>query len=235
MDHDTITNDWRQNAASNDEENYHFLRSLKFRRFGFSPDKLAADLHEQAFQIVQCSRCANCCKTMDVTLNAKDIARIANHLGMSVEDFIATHLEQDEEDHSYKTRRKPCPFLGDDDRCTIYEVRPNVCREFPHTDKKGFTTRTMLHASNALTCPAVFWIVEQMKHRAHRPTAPTDPVRTNRRKSLAARETCSGCPCRERIQAIIRRRLSCLGTLLVHNCGKQDLNLHGISTTRPST
>ena len=45
------------------------------------------------------------------------------------------------------------------DRCTIYKVRPTDCREYPHTDKEGFTFRAMGVASNALACPAVFWIV----------------------------------------------------------------------------
>jgi len=66
------------------------------------------------------------------------------------------------------TRQKPCPFLGDDDHCTIHDVRPVVCREYPHTDKEGFTSRTMGVAGNALVCPAVFWIVEQMKRQALR-------------------------------------------------------------------
>ena len=75
-------------------------------------------------------------------------------------------MEADDEDGPYKARQKPCPFLGDDNRCTIYEVRPTVCWEYPHTDKEGFNFRTMGVASNALVCPAVFWIVEQMKQRA---------------------------------------------------------------------
>jgi hypothetical protein len=58
------------------------------------------------------------------------------------------------------------PFLSGDNRCTIYEVRPAACREYPHTDKEGFTSRTMLHANNAKECPAVFWIVEQLRLRA---------------------------------------------------------------------
>ena len=57
---------------------------------------------------------------------------------------------------------------GDDNRCTIYDVRPAACREYPHTDKEGFTFRTMLHANNAKQCPAVFWIVEQLRLRAKR-------------------------------------------------------------------
>lgn len=166
MDHDSVVSDWQQNAQSREEENYQFLRSMKFRNYGFRPDKLAAELHECAFQVVECTRCANCCKTMDVTLTAQDIARIAKHLGMTAEQFVEAYLEADPDDGALQIRLKPCPFLGDDNRCNIYGVRPTACREFPHTDKKEFASRTILHASNSLTCPAVFWIVEEMKRRA---------------------------------------------------------------------
>jgi uncharacterized protein len=168
MDHDAVVSDWRIHAEAHDEENYQFLRSMKFQNYGFRPGKLVAEFHEQAFCIVDCTHCANCCKTMDVVFTTEDIARIADHLNMTVEKFVEAYLEPDEDDGPYKARQKPCPFLGDDDRCTIYDIRPLVCREFPHTDKKGFTTRTILHANNALTCPAVFWIIEQMKRRALR-------------------------------------------------------------------
>ena len=166
IDHDTVVANWQQDAEHHDDENYEFLRSMKFREYGFDPDELAGELHEQAFQIVDCTRCANCCKTMDINFDDEDIERIAGHLNMPTAEFIEAYLEADDEDGPYKARQKPCPFLGDDDRCTIYEVRPTVCREYPHTDKEGFTFRTMGVASNALVCPAVFWIVEQMKQRA---------------------------------------------------------------------
>ena len=166
MNHDAVIEDWRQNAERHDEENFEFLHSMKHREYGFVPDELAGELHEQAFQIVDCTRCANCCKTMDINFDDEDIERIAGHLNMPTAEFIETYLEADDEDGTYKARQKPCPFLGDDDRCTIYEVRPTVCREYPHTDKEGFTFRAMGVASNSLVCPAVFWIVEQMKQRA---------------------------------------------------------------------
>ena len=121
---------------------------MKCRDYGFDPDELAGELHEQAFQIVDCTRCANCCKTMDIKFDDDDIERLAGHLNMTTPTFIETYLEPD------------------DDRCTIYEVRPAVCREYPHTDKAGFTFRTMGVANNAMVCPAVFWIVEQMKRRS---------------------------------------------------------------------
>ena len=62
----------------------------------------------------------------------------------------------------------PCPLLGEDDRCTIYAVRPQACREFPHTDKDGFIWRTYLHAANTLSCPAAYHIVKRLRRRLRR-------------------------------------------------------------------
>jgi Fe-S-cluster containining protein len=162
-DHDKVVEAWQQNAENNDEENYQFLRSMKWEDYGFDPDELAGKLHRQAFQIVDCTRCANCCRTMNIAFTQTDIDRVAAHLELSADTFVERHLEFDEEDRSYMARRRPCPFLGEDNLCTIYDVRPNACREYPHTDKEGFTFRTRGVADNALRCPAVFWIVEQMK------------------------------------------------------------------------
>lgn len=166
MNHDSVVADWRQNAATSDEANYDFLRSMKYRDYGFEPDDLAAQLHEQAFQIIDCTLCANCCKTMDVPFDDEDIERVAERLDMEVGDFIQTYLEADDGNGSYKVRGKPCAFLGDNGHCTIYDVRPTVCREYPHTDKEGFTFRTISVANNTLNCPAVYWIVEEMKQRS---------------------------------------------------------------------
>jgi Fe-S-cluster containining protein len=167
-DHDGAVADWQQHADQNDDRNYKFLRSLKFRDYGFEPDELAGQLHQQAFQIVDCTRCANCCKTMRVKLTDADIDRIAEHFGMTTDQFARAYLEPEKEEGMQRIREQPCPFLGPDNRCTIYALRPACCREYPHTDKEGFTFRTMLHANNAKQCPAVFWIVERMRKQANR-------------------------------------------------------------------
>lgn len=165
MDHDTIVEDWRQNSRSRDNEYYEFLRSLKFRDYGFDPDELAAELHDRAFQIVDCTRCANCCKTLEIMVTNADAQRIAEHLNMTPDAFAEAYLATDKNGNS-KFRQQPCPFLGEDDRCRIYGVRPTDCQEYPFTHKEGFVFRTMGHANRALTCPAVFWIVEQMRSRS---------------------------------------------------------------------
>jgi Fe-S-cluster containining protein len=100
---------------------------------------------------------------MRPAVSADDIERIAAWLGLSCDEFAATYLDVDDEGQRIKAA--PCPFLGGDDRCTIYDVRPQVCSEYPHTNKEGFIWRTYMHADNARACPAVFHVVKQMRKR----------------------------------------------------------------------
>jgi Fe-S-cluster containining protein len=165
--HDALVADWRENARDHDHENYLFLRGLK-RRPGRNVDRIALELHEEAFSVVDCTKCANCCRTLRVVVTDEDVLRIAGHLNMTDDEFITAYLERDEEGGHYCTKATPCPFLGADSRCTIYGVRPEKCRGYPFTDKPDFASSTITHANNALVCPAVFYLVEQMKKRMGR-------------------------------------------------------------------
>lgn len=165
MGHDTIVDDWRRNAESHSDANYAFLRSLKFRDYGFDPDELAAELHERAFWTVDCTRCANCCNTLEIKITDADVQGIAEHLNMTTDAFAEAYLATDETG-DWEFRQQPCPLLDEDDRCRIYGVRPTDCREYPFTNQIGFVSGNIGHANRALTCPAVFWIVEQMRNRS---------------------------------------------------------------------
>ena len=161
--HDDLVADWQENAKKHDEKNYWFLRSLKQRSFK-KVDRIALELHQEAFSIVDCTKCANCCRTLRPVFSDEDITRIAGHLGMGRDEFIAAYLEPTEEGH-HRPSTMPCPFLGDDNKCTIYDVRPEKCRGYPFTDKPDFPFMSIAHANNAVVCPAVFYLVEQMKRR----------------------------------------------------------------------
>jgi uncharacterized protein len=165
--HDALVADWQEYAKKHDDENYLFLRSLKQRSFK-KVDRIALELHQEAFSIVDCTKCANCCRTLRIVVTDEDIPRIAGHLGMTTDKFIATYLERNEEDGSYRIKKTPCPFLGADSKCTIYAVRPEKCQGYPFTDKPDFPFSTINHANNALACPAAFYLVEQMKRRLGR-------------------------------------------------------------------
>jgi Fe-S-cluster containining protein len=165
--HNALLADWQENSEKHDDENYWFLRSLKQRSFK-KVDRITLELHQEAFSIVDCTKCANCCRTLRPVFSEADIARIAEHLGMTPDEFIATYPERDEEEGCYRIKTTPCSFLGDDNRCTAYEVRPEECQGYPFTDKPEFAFRTVNHSNNALVCPAVFYLVEQMKRRIKR-------------------------------------------------------------------
>ena len=106
LDHESVVADWQQHAIENDDENFEFLRSLKRRNFGFNASDLAAELHRQAFKIVDCTRCANCCRTAIVKLDRVDIVHISASLGMGTQDFIEKYLEPDEQDGSFTMRHR---------------------------------------------------------------------------------------------------------------------------------
>ena len=83
---------------------------------------------------------------------------------MKPQKFIETYLRIDE-DNDYVLQSVPCTFLGADNYCSIYDVRPKACREFPHTDRKKFHQISNLTLKNVAICPAAFNIVESMKKR----------------------------------------------------------------------
>ena len=127
-------------------------------------DRLMVELHEAEFQKTDCLDCANCWKTTGPLFTDKDVERIAKHFRMKPQQFIKTYLRIDE-DNDYVLQSVPCTFLGADNYCSIYDVRPKACREFPHTDRKKFQQIANLTMKNVAICPAAFNIVEEMKRR----------------------------------------------------------------------
>ena len=124
-------------------------------------DRTMQSLHDETFEEVDCLTCANCCKTTGPLFTNKDIERISKHFRMKPSVFIDTYLKIDE-DNDYVLQSVPCPFLGDDNYCSIYKVRPKACAEFPHTDRKKFQQISHLTLKNVEICPAAFKIVEKM-------------------------------------------------------------------------
>lgn len=127
-------------------------------------DYLMQELHEDEFERTDCLKCANCCKTTGPLFTNADIERIAKHMKLKPQVFIAQYLKVDEED-DYVLQQVPCIFLGSDNYCSIYDVRPKACREFPHTNRKKFQQISSLTLNNVAICPAAFNIVEEMKKR----------------------------------------------------------------------
>ena len=119
-------------------------------------------LHEEVFENINCLDCANCCRTLGPRITDADVRRIAAHLRTKPSGFAEQYLVLDE-DGDYIFRSMPCPFLGSDNYCSIYEVRPRACREYPHTDRPRMYQVMALALKNSSICPAVFEILERLK------------------------------------------------------------------------
>ena len=123
--------------------------------------KQLPSLHEEAFTHVDCLHCAGCCKNYSPRFKTPDIKRISKHLKLKESVFIDTYLKLDEEG-DYVTKQSPCPFLGNDNRCGIYDQRPSDCARFPYTDEDVLINRPRITLKNASFCPAVFFVLERL-------------------------------------------------------------------------
>lgn len=118
-------------------------------------------LHVEVFSEIDCLTCANCCKTTSPIFQEADIERIAKSLRMKTAEFIDEYLHLDSE-HDYVLNVAPCPFLGHDNKCIIYDDRPRACREYPHTDRKRMHQILNLTVKNTQVCPAVNEIMKRI-------------------------------------------------------------------------
>lgn len=136
----------------------------KYKRFLERPDKnkvlkALPALHEEAFAKINCLECANCCRNYSPRFKTPDIKRISRVLKMKEGDFIETYLRLDNEG-DYVANKTPCPFLGEDNFCSIYEDRPGDCVRFPYTDEDVIIKRPLLTIKNSTFCPIVYYVME---------------------------------------------------------------------------
>jgi hypothetical protein len=154
---------YHQLALQKQKEHRKFLATLK-KKAPKNLDKIGQEVHTEVFREIDCTKCANCCKILGPLFTESDISRIAKHFRMRLPVFEDMYLRVDE-DNDKVFKSMPCPFLGEDNLCFIYDVRPKACREFPHTDRKKIYQINHLTIQNTLICPAVYLFVEKLQER----------------------------------------------------------------------
>ncbi|MBA2406607.1 MAG: YkgJ family cysteine cluster protein [Chitinophagales bacterium] len=127
-------------------------------------DKAFQQAHDDAFAHINCLECANCCRIAQPVFEKPDINRVSRHLGMKPERFIKKYLKPDP-DYEYFTKKMPCVFLGDDNKCKIYEVRPMGCRTYPPAKLRLSPEQLHVLYENIGICPAVSEMVDRIKER----------------------------------------------------------------------
>ena len=124
-------------------------------------DREIQRLHAEITAQTDCLACGNCCRSLGPLILTGDIDQMAKSLRLKPAEIIERYLRTDE-DGDMVFRSMPCPFLGTDNYCAIYENRPRACREYPHTDRRKFYQIFTLSVKNAETCPIVFKVLEKL-------------------------------------------------------------------------
>jgi Fe-S-cluster containining protein len=118
----------------------------------------------------KCTCCGNCCREPIVLVTDDDIRRIMRRTHQEATDIVDFYTHDEIE----WSKKKPgwiklkssrrimglrrnedgCQYLGDDDRCTIYEHRPVTCRRYPfNVEIDDNDEIEFLSISDAVECP----------------------------------------------------------------------------------
>lgn len=149
-------------AKEVEEENWLFRSFLK----GQDPeevDEAVHYLHEKLFAQTDCTACFNCCKNLSPVFTKKELKRISSFLNLTEAQFVEQYLCQNE-NGEWLSKSRTCTFLTTKG-CSIKEVMPETCRDYPHTHKLGFVARSTIMINNISICPVVYEIFAELKNK----------------------------------------------------------------------
>lgn len=104
-----------------------------------------ADMSEPIFY--SCDRCpAYCCSYPRITVNRRDLKRLARHFEVTPAAARRKFTKPGEEPGERVLRHQRdeiygsvCRFLDVETRqCTVYEARPEICRAYPGSGRCGY-------------------------------------------------------------------------------------------------
>ena len=100
----------------------------------------------------RCDRCGRCCREIPcIELTDKDIERITDYLGTSMERMIVV-------EENCRLLKSPCPFYQSDIGCTIHVVKPLACFLYPLVFRENAKTIEI-----ALGCDAAINLYEKLR------------------------------------------------------------------------
>jgi Fe-S-cluster containining protein len=144
----------QQLSQEHDNENREFRSWLK----QYAPDDvdgIVKTLSQKYFALIDCTQCANCCRSLHAEFKTNELHVIAKTLGQSIESFQKQFMSDGKVN-------PPCPMLNGK-LCSIYENRPDVGRSFPHLEQPEFVFRLIGVINNLAICPIAFNAFEELK------------------------------------------------------------------------
>ena len=132
-------------------------------------DEIVTEIAQPIVQAIDCTACANCCRTLDVYITPNDVNQIITSTEIALSDIptrIIDHETAQTDGEWGKFRDKPCTFLHNN-HCTIYAHRPETCRTYPmFTPDFRWVLGDMIEG--AAVCPIIYNVLDRMVTAVHK-------------------------------------------------------------------
>lgn len=92
-----------------------------------------------------------------------DIARDAEYMELTKEQFIEKYLVEGDEENRYQTKNVPCDFLDENGNCQLGDCRPESCKKYPYTDQPDRWASFYSVLDVIKVCLVAFEIYERLK------------------------------------------------------------------------
>lgn len=112
---------------------------------------------------IDCTQCANCCRSLDVYLTQGDAQQLKSNIDISL-DSIIDYQSARKVGEWGTFKAKPCGFLQDN-LCSVYAHRPETCRTYP-TFTPDFRWTFADTIEGASICPIIYNVLIQLHQRS---------------------------------------------------------------------
>lgn len=83
-------------------------------------------------QLVPCRRCGICCKMLNAAFLDIELENVCRYLNIDQGAFREKYATKDTRDNPNGVKIiTPCPFLGSENDCKVYHIRPLSCALYP--------------------------------------------------------------------------------------------------------
>lgn len=145
------------------DENNDFIsrvRGLPSKKF----DELIHPLARHFTSEIDCTSCANCCRSVHVGVTLEEVNTLATFSDDDSDVFKSAEVDMDPDGKGGYLIKKPCKFLKES-LCSIYDHRPSSCRSYPGLDGRQLKYRIRRIMDEYSVCPIVYHTIEAAKEQ----------------------------------------------------------------------
>lgn len=129
-------------------------------------DAAVAEVAAPIIAAIDCTQCANCCRSLDVYLTEPDAKRLATGIDILLTTLLDSVIDREPAEAEGEWgvfRQRPCAFLNGN-LCSVYDHRPESCRIYPvFTPDFRWTLEDTI--AGAGLCPIIFNVLTAMLTR----------------------------------------------------------------------